>query len=68
MTWTQAYAWAVGILVGFFVATVWLPDLLLDLLGSGGRLARDAVVTIVWAAAVVASLWLVHTLQKRGRI
>ena len=68
MTWVRAYAWAVGILVGFFLATVWLPDLLLDLLGSSGGFVRDAVVSLVWTAAVVASLWGVRSLQKRGVI
>lgn len=68
VTWARAYAWAAVILVGFFLATVWLPELLLGLLRSSDQLVQDAVVSIVWTGAVVASLWTVRSLQRRGKI
>ena len=68
MTWTGAWIRALVIFAFFVIATVWLPDVVVDALGGGSTVLRDVVVTLVWGGGLVLGLWGLRRMQGRGQI
>ena len=70
MSWINAYVRGLLIVAYFVVATVILPNavLRLDPVLSASDVIRDLLVLAVWSAGLVAGLWLLRRLQRRGAI
>ena len=70
MSWINAYVRGLLIVAYFVVATVILPNavLRLDPVLSASDVIRDLLVLAVWGAGLVAGLWLLRLLQRRGTI
>ena len=70
MSWINAYVRGLLIVAYFVVATVILPNavLRLDPVLSASDVIRDLLVLAVWGAGLVAGLWLLRRLQRRGAI
>jgi len=66
MTWSRAAAVSLGVVVGAYLTLVLVPELLLTTLtGRMGPVARDLLVGVWTAAAVVAMTWLLVRVQRR---
>lgn len=69
-SWARAVAVSVAILVALSLALALIPSRLMTFLderGVGARL-RDAVVAFVFTTFFVGILWMLATLQRKGRI
>jgi len=69
-------SWRQGLIRGFVIflylalATVWLPDVVLqlDVVAEASVGIRDLVGLLVWGGAFVAGLWMLRRGQRRGLI
>jgi len=70
MTWTNAIGRGVIIVLYFVIATVWLPDFVLNLgaVADATQLMRDLIVVTVWGIALVAGMYLLRWAQRRDLI
>lgn len=70
MTWANAIGRGVLFVVYFIVATIWLPDFVLNLgpVAEASGFLRDLVVSVVWGGALVAGIFLLRWSQRRGLI
>lgn len=70
MSWLQASIRAALIVAYFIVATVWLPDVVvnLDPIAGGSAIVRDAVVLAVWGGGFVAGAWFLRRSQRRETV
>ncbi len=70
MSWINAYVRGLLIVAYFVVATVIVPNMVLQLeaVVSASDVARDLLVLAVWGTGLVAGLWLLRRLQRRGAI
>ena len=70
MSWINAYVRGLLIVAYFVVATVIVPNLVLrlDAVLSASDVIRDLLVLAVWGSGLVAGLWLLRLLQRRGTI
>ena len=70
MTWRTASLKAAAIVLYFVLATVWLPDFVLNLgvVESSSDIVSDLVVTAVWGGALVGGIWALRIGQRRGLI
>jgi hypothetical protein len=69
-SWAVACLVGVGILVGFFVLTVVLPNfvLTLDAIETGSAIVRDAVTVVLWLVGLGATMAGLRVAQRRGLI
>jgi hypothetical protein len=70
MTWANAIGRGTLIVAYFIVATVWLPDFVLNLgvFAEASEITRDVVVSVVWGGALFAGMFLLRRAQRRGLI
>lgn len=70
MTWTNASIRAVAIFLYFVIATVWLPNTIMQLsfIADAGDFVRDAIVAGIWGVGLVAGIVLLRQGQKRSLI
>lgn len=70
MTWPSATLRSLVIVAYFVVATVWLPNTVLQFgaIANASSFIRDAVVLGVWGVALVAGLYGLHVAQKKRLI
>ena len=70
MSWSMAAVRALAVFVYFVVATVWLPDfvLQLDSVAGASSFLRDAIVVVVWGGGLAGGFWLLRAAQRRGLV
>ena len=69
VTWVTASLRAAVIVLYFIVATVWLPDFVLDnFLDEASALVVDLVAPAIWAGALIVGMWALRVGQRRGLI
>ncbi len=70
MSWINAYVRGLLIVAYFVVGTVIVPNfvLRLDVVLSASDVIRDLLVLAVWGTGLLAGLWLLRMLQRRGAI
>ncbi|MEE9297543.1 MAG: hypothetical protein V3V29_00715 [Acidimicrobiia bacterium] len=70
MSWINAYVRGLLIVAYFVLATVIVPNVVLqlDALVGASDAVRDVVVLAVWGAGLVVGLWVLRRLQARGVI
>ena len=66
----MAYAKAIGVVAYFFVATVWLPNLILGIgaIETASTFVRDGLTSLVWAVALGGGIVGLRVAQRRGLI
>lgn len=70
MTWITAWLRGLAIVGYFVVATVWVPDFLLNLsfLQTANDVLSDLILLAVWGAALVGGMWALRVGQRKGII
>ena len=70
MSWLNAYIRGLVIFAYFLIATVMIPNsvLRLNAVGSASAVVQDLIVLALWGAGLVAGLYLLRQLQRRGII
>lgn len=70
MSWTNAAIRGVAIFAYFFIATVWLPDLVLTLgpIASASGMIQDIVGLSAWGLGLGAGMFGLRLAQRRGLI
>ena len=70
MSWLNAYIRGLVIFAYFLIATVMIPKsvLRLNAVGSASAVVQDLIVLALWGAGLVAGLYLLRQLQRRGII
>ncbi len=69
-TWARAWWLAAVVFLYFAIATVWLPDYVINepALASMPDLVRDLAAAGAWFVALAAGIYSLRILQKRGRV
>jgi hypothetical protein len=70
MTWSGAALRSALIVVYFIIATVWLPDAMVQFnpIAQAAPLVRDAIVIAVWSAGLFGGLFGLRVAQRRKLI
>lgn len=70
MTWINATVRGVIVFLYFLVATVWIPNTILQLsfVADAASFVRDAIVLAVWSVGLFGGLFLLRQAQKRDLI
>ena len=70
MTWSRATVRSAFIVVYFILATLWLPDALLqvDAVAGASSHVRDVIVLAVWGGGLFGGLYGLRVAQRRGLI
>ncbi len=70
MTWSGAAVRGAIIVVYIVVATVWLPDMLVQFsaVAKAPPIVRDAIVFAVWGAGLFGGLYGLRSAQRKGLI
>jgi hypothetical protein len=68
MTWVKAFAVGLLIVVYFVVATVWLPDFVLQLdpVANAASWVQDALIPSIWGVGLAAGLIGLRIAQRKG--
>lgn len=70
MSWINAYMRGLLIVAFFVLATVTIPNYVIkwSTVADASRWVRDGIVLGFWGGGLVAGLWLLRLLQRRGVI
>ena len=70
MTWFKALVRGFAIVLYFIVATVWLPNTILEtsLIAESSWFVRDTVVMTTWGIALIGGMYGLRQAQTRGII
>ena len=70
MTWINATVRGVIVFLYFLVATVWIPNTILQLsfVADAAPFVRDSIVLAFWSIGLFGGLFLLRRAQKRGLI
>lgn len=70
MSWLKAWLLGIAVFGYFVVATVWVPDfvLQLDSIASASAFVRDLVLMVVWGCAFVGGLVMLRIGQRKGLV
>jgi hypothetical protein len=70
LTWLKAFVRGIAIVAYFIVATVWLPNTILEtsLVAEASWFVRDTVVMTIWGIALFGGMYGLRQAQTRGII